>query len=150
MLAVKQPNFAVVALDFLVDMFNDDIQEVRLKAIDSLCKMSNHIEFREDQLEIILGLLEASIHAPKLRMRNFSKLIFLDVHSSCAGFVDGRSRRTSTNFNILQFRDERLFTNVCDQLAGQFKKVSSSRLTVGNRFDKELCCIFSSSYVCML
>lgn len=57
-LAVNQPNFAVVALDFLVDMFNDDIQEVRLKAIDSLCKMSNHIEFREDQLEIILGLLE--------------------------------------------------------------------------------------------
>lgn len=61
MLAVKQPNFAIVALDFLVDMFNDDIQEVRLKAIDSLCKMSSHIEFREDQLEIILGLLEASI-----------------------------------------------------------------------------------------
>lgn len=60
MLAVKQPNYAVVALDFLVDMFNDDIQEVRLKAIDSLCKMSDHIEFREDQLEIILGLLEDS------------------------------------------------------------------------------------------
>lgn len=60
MLAVHQPNFAVVALDFLVDMFNDDIQEVRLKAIDSLCKMSDHIEFREDQLEIILGLLEVN------------------------------------------------------------------------------------------
>ena len=60
MLAVEQPNFAIVALDFLVDMFNDDIQEVRLKAIDSLCKMSNHIEFREDQLEIILGLLEVN------------------------------------------------------------------------------------------
>lgn len=42
-------------------MFNDDIQEVRLKAIDSLCKMSNHIDFREDQLEIILGLLEVSV-----------------------------------------------------------------------------------------
>lgn len=60
MLAVNESNFAIVALDFLVDMFNDDIQEVRLKAIDSLCKMSDHIEFREDQLEIILGLLEVS------------------------------------------------------------------------------------------
>lgn len=63
MLSVNEPNFAIVALDFLVDMFNDDIQEVRLKAIDSLCKMSDHIEFREDQLEIILGLLEVCFHS---------------------------------------------------------------------------------------
>lgn len=66
MLAVNEPNFAIVALDFLVDMFNDDIQEVRLKAIDSLCKMSDHIEFREDQLEIILGLLEVSFRKIEL------------------------------------------------------------------------------------
>lgn len=76
MLAVEQPKFAVVALDFLVDMFNDDIQEVRLKAIDSLCKMSNHIEFREDQLEIILGLLEVR----EFHIYSFSKHGFLALH----------------------------------------------------------------------
>ena len=73
MLAVKQPNFAIVALDFLVDMFNDDIQEVRLKAIDSLCKMSDHIDFREDQLEIILGLLEVSIRSVIIQLETVSR-----------------------------------------------------------------------------
>jgi integrator complex subunit 4 len=41
-----------------VDMFNDEIEEVRLKAIDSLTKISRHIVLWEDQLETILGALE--------------------------------------------------------------------------------------------
>jgi len=57
-LAVNNPDFANLALDFLVDMFNDEIEEVRLKAIDSLTKISRHIVLWEDQLETILGALE--------------------------------------------------------------------------------------------
>lgn len=42
----------------MVDMFNDEIQDVRLRAIESLRKMSASVTLREDQLETILGALE--------------------------------------------------------------------------------------------
>ncbi|EDV92118.1 integrator complex subunit 4 [Drosophila grimshawi] len=57
-LAMSRPEFAVTSLDFLVDMFNDEIEDVRLKAIYSLTAIARHIELREDQLEIMLGSLE--------------------------------------------------------------------------------------------
>lgn len=42
----------------MVDMFNDEIQDVRLRAIESLKKMSSSVTLQEDQLETILGALE--------------------------------------------------------------------------------------------
>ena len=42
----------------MVDMFNDEIETVRLNAINSLCKISHHIVLREDQLDIILNVLK--------------------------------------------------------------------------------------------
>ncbi|EFX70011.1 hypothetical protein DAPPUDRAFT_328539 [Daphnia pulex] len=60
LLALSNPRFATLSLDFLVDMFNDEIEEVRLKAIDCMTKISQLIVLREDQLEIILGVLEDS------------------------------------------------------------------------------------------
>lgn len=57
-LAMEHPHFAVLSLDFLVDMFNDEIESVRLKAIGSLHSISKHIVLREDQLETMLGSLE--------------------------------------------------------------------------------------------
>ncbi|XP_071440620.1 integrator complex subunit 4 [Hetaerina americana] len=57
-LSLNNTQFATLSLDFLVDMFNDEIEDVRLKAIDSLTRISHHIVLREDQLETILGALE--------------------------------------------------------------------------------------------
>ncbi|XP_028400177.1 integrator complex subunit 4-like isoform X2 [Dendronephthya gigantea] len=57
-LADQHPDFARLSLDFLVDMFNDEIESVRLNAIHSLGKISRHVILREDQLETILGVLE--------------------------------------------------------------------------------------------
>lgn len=57
-LSISNPQFANMALDFMVDMFNDEIEDVRLKAIDSLRLISEHIILRDDQLETILGALE--------------------------------------------------------------------------------------------
>lgn len=57
-LAMKNKQFAITSLDFLVDMFNDEIEAVRLKAIYSLISISSHIVLREDQLEIMLSSLE--------------------------------------------------------------------------------------------
>ncbi|CAH0406105.1 unnamed protein product [Chilo suppressalis] len=57
-LSMENPVFATTSLDFLVDMFNDEIEDVRLRAIDSLTRISHHIVLREDQLETILSALE--------------------------------------------------------------------------------------------
>ncbi|XP_012253006.2 integrator complex subunit 4 [Athalia rosae] len=57
-LSLEQPNIARISLDFMVDMFNDEIQDVRLRAIESLRKISASVTLREDQLETILGALE--------------------------------------------------------------------------------------------
>ena len=60
-LATQSPSFANISLDFLVDMFNDEIESVRLNAIHSLRKINHHIKLREDQLEIMLNVLEVSL-----------------------------------------------------------------------------------------
>uniref|UniRef100_A0A2L2YE14 Integrator complex subunit 4 n=2 Tax=Parasteatoda tepidariorum TaxID=114398 RepID=A0A2L2YE14_PARTP len=57
-LATYFPSFASISLDFLVDMFNDETEEVCLKAIHCLQKISLHIMLREDQLKTILVVLE--------------------------------------------------------------------------------------------
>lgn len=57
-LSLNNLQFAQLSLDFLVDMFNDEIEDVRLKAIDSLTKISKYTVLREDQLETILGALK--------------------------------------------------------------------------------------------
>ncbi|KAG8137065.1 putative Integrator complex subunit 4-like protein [Naja naja] len=60
MLAQSSPSFAEKCLDFLVDMFNDEIEEVRLRSIHTMRKISNNITLREDQLDTVLGVLEDS------------------------------------------------------------------------------------------
>eukprot|EP00095_Tigriopus_kingsejongensis_P008319 snap_masked-scaffold871_size86487-processed-gene-0.15 protein:Tk08319 transcript:snap_masked-scaffold871_size86487-processed-gene-0.15-mRNA-1 annotation:"integrator complex subunit 4" len=57
-LSVKHPKLAVLALDFIVDMFNDEIELVRLKAIESLRQIGSHISLQVNQLEIILTALD--------------------------------------------------------------------------------------------
>ena len=60
-LCVNSPTFAMQSLDYLVDMFNDEIELVRLKAINSLRQISANMELREDQLESVLSILEVCV-----------------------------------------------------------------------------------------
>ena len=59
-LASQSLSFALLSQDSITDMFNDEIESVRLNAINSLKKMSQYLEIREDQLEIMLGVLQVS------------------------------------------------------------------------------------------
>lgn len=59
-LCAVSPGFATLSLDYLVDMFNDEIESVRLLAINCLRQVSATIHFREDQLETVLGVLQES------------------------------------------------------------------------------------------
>lgn len=63
MLAQSSPSFAEKCLDFLVDMFNDEIEEVRLQSIHTMRKISNNITLREDQLDTVLAVLEVSLNS---------------------------------------------------------------------------------------
>lgn len=63
MLAQSSPSFAEKCLDFLVDMFNDEIEEVRLQSIHTMRKISNNITLREDQLDTVLAVLEVNDHS---------------------------------------------------------------------------------------
>ena len=60
-LGMQSRRFAALSIDYLVDMFNDEIEGVRLKAISSLCQISSVLELREDQLETVLSVLEVGL-----------------------------------------------------------------------------------------
>lgn len=53
-----QPKFAEKSMDHIVDMFNDEIDDIRLKAIQSLQEIDN-VALRDDQVEIILTALDS-------------------------------------------------------------------------------------------
>ncbi len=57
-LSIKNAKLANLALDFLVDMFNDEIEAVRLKAIEALTVIADHISLQAHQLETILWALD--------------------------------------------------------------------------------------------
>ena len=57
-LSTKNGKLANLALDFLVDMFNDEIESVRLKAIEALTLTADHICLQAHQLETILWALD--------------------------------------------------------------------------------------------
>ncbi|KAG8430440.1 hypothetical protein GDO86_020599, partial [Hymenochirus boettgeri] len=60
LLACSSSPFAEKCLDFLVDMFNDEIEEVRLQSIHAMRKISENITLREDHLDNVLAVLEDS------------------------------------------------------------------------------------------
>ncbi|ESO86380.1 hypothetical protein LOTGIDRAFT_220695 [Lottia gigantea] len=57
-LAAQSQQFSILSQDSIIDMFNDEIEMIRLNAINSLRKISHNIILREDQLDIILGVLQ--------------------------------------------------------------------------------------------
>ena len=57
-LSIRNARLAALALDFLVDMFNDEIEAVRLKAIESLRRIAPHISLQVHQLETVLSALD--------------------------------------------------------------------------------------------
>lgn len=49
---MQSDEFAARAIDFLVDMFNDEIDIVRINAINSLKKMGLKVKLQEEQVKI--------------------------------------------------------------------------------------------------
>eukprot|EP00053_Salpingoeca_punica_P010852 m.97070 g.97070 ORF g.97070 m.97070 type:complete len:889 (-) comp15509_c0_seq2:164-2830(-) len=57
-LGMRSEEMASSAVDFLVDMFNDEIDLVRIDAVGSLRKLSPFLVFREEHLDVMLGILD--------------------------------------------------------------------------------------------
>ena len=57
-LAVYCPELSAKSIDFLVDMFNDEIENVRLIAVQGLVKIAHYILLSDDQIDIILPTME--------------------------------------------------------------------------------------------
>ena len=65
-LASSCPEFAAKSIDFLVDMFNDEIENVRLMSIQALCKITHYVLLTDDQIDIVLPVLEVCFFNPPL------------------------------------------------------------------------------------
>lgn len=59
--AISSPKLAAKSIDFLVDMFNDEIESVRLKAILALTKILHYVLLGDDQIEIVVSVIEVFI-----------------------------------------------------------------------------------------
>ncbi|KAH9491801.1 Integrator complex subunit 4 [Bulinus truncatus] len=69
-LASNSPQFSFLSQDSIIDMFNDEIESVRLNAINSLRKISHNLLLREDQVEVILGVLKDFSPSSREALRN--------------------------------------------------------------------------------
>ena len=72
-LSTKNAKLANMALDFLVDMFNDEIESVRLKAIEALTIIADHICLQVKRFMFIFGI---KIHPTQ----NLFSLLALILH----------------------------------------------------------------------
>ena len=116
-LASRSAPFAALSEDFMVDMFNDEIESVRLNAIGSLRKICHHMRLREDQLDIILNLLKVGVGRTNLMS-----------YSICSRSVQGGPTRYHTQSAQGQCREDQLdiILNLLKVDAGRTNSISYS------------------------
>lgn len=65
-------DFGVKAVEFIVDMFNDEIEIIRSNSLYSLAKMGESIQLTESQLQVVLAIFNDV--SPKVRLAAHSLL----------------------------------------------------------------------------
>ncbi|KAI8339839.1 armadillo-type protein [Blakeslea trispora] len=85
------------AIEFLVDMFNDDIDKIRLNAIQSLRKIGTKspIEFDEEQLDIAVGALEDSDPVARHNTHDLFTVVRLTARVSLTTLLDALEANTN-------------------------------------------------------
>ncbi|EGG23280.1 HEAT repeat-containing protein [Cavenderia fasciculata] len=81
-LSLRNNEFAQKNIDFLVDIFTDEIESVRINSINSLRKIGKTITIKEDQLHIILASLDNSSQAERQAIHRLLTTIHL-TNFSC-------------------------------------------------------------------
>ncbi|VDN06035.1 unnamed protein product [Thelazia callipaeda] len=77
-LAADRPFLAAAALDHLADMFNDEIEQVRLDAVRALTPLVVHGILQKEQLDTILTVLDVSDMCYKICTQTFRNFNIID------------------------------------------------------------------------
>eukprot|EP01132_Coremiostelium_polycephalum_P007935 gene7935-9761_t len=80
-LSVRNNEFAQKNIEFLVDIFNDEIESVRINSIHSLRKIGNSVTIKEEQLHVILANLESSSYEERHSLHRLLSVIHLSNFS---------------------------------------------------------------------
>lgn len=103
LVAERSPAFAEKSVDFCIDMLNDEIENVRLKAIRTLARLGAQIKpLSTEQLEIIVAVLQESSGA--IRHALMSTIATLPYQSSdCIRMVlDATLKNLERNANDME------------------------------------------------
>jgi integrator complex subunit 4 len=68
-LAQKSDEFARTSLEFLVDMFNDEIDSIRINSVNSVTNMGTNIQLNDEQLTSVLTLFSDHSHVVRDSLR---------------------------------------------------------------------------------
>lgn len=107
-----EPKFAERSLDHIVDMFNDEIEDIRLKAIVCLQDIGN-VALREDQVEIILTVLDS----PLMDIREALHKMLSKVNITSARSL--RRCIESILYNLARYPQDKLSIFNCFKSLGQ-------------------------------
>lgn len=111
-LSKSHPKFAERSMDHIVDMFNDEIDDIRLKAILSLQYIDN-VALRDDQVEIILTALDS----PSMDIREALHRMLSDVHLTSPYSL--RRCIETILINLSRYPQDRLSIFECFKSLGQ-------------------------------
>lgn len=110
-LSKLQPEFAEKSVDHIVDMFNDEIEEIRLKAIQCLEELGN-VALREYQVEIILSVLDS----PSMDIREALHSMLAHINLSSSQSL--RKCIESVIINLTRYPQDKLSIFNCFKLLG--------------------------------
>eukprot|EP00039_Didymoeca_costata_P010875 m.147785 g.147785 ORF g.147785 m.147785 type:complete len:935 (+) comp14991_c0_seq4:316-3120(+) len=81
-LSQRSKALAEKALDFLADMFGDEIDAVRINAIRGMKAIAHQVIIREEQLEVMMGMLDDFSNKIRESMQQMLGVIFV-VNQTC-------------------------------------------------------------------
>ncbi|KAI1318714.1 Integrator complex subunit 4 [Mortierella claussenii] len=108
-LCLHNPEFSLLALDYMVDMFMDEIDYVRLNALTSLYKIGSKspITFDTEQLQIALGVLEDADRDVRESTHRMLEVVTMATADGMSSFL------TSLESNMRRFPEDQISIYHC-------------------------------------
>ncbi|KAI8345632.1 armadillo-type protein [Mortierella sp. GBAus27b] len=108
-LCLHNPEFSILALDYMVDMFMDEIDYVRLNALTSLYRIGSKapITFDTEQLQITLGVLEDADRDVRESTHRMLGVVTMATADGMTSFL------TSIASNVKRFPEDQLSVYQC-------------------------------------
>ncbi|KAK9768463.1 hypothetical protein K7432_000874 [Basidiobolus ranarum] len=114
-LCMYSEEFSARAVDFLVDMFNDDIDHVRLNSINSLRKIGSKflIKLDAEQLQIVLGVLEDANRVVRESVHGMLKVVIMESGGCITMFLEALMN------NMNRYPKDQVSIYKCFRVVGQ-------------------------------